>query len=58
MKYKIKGLIRYARHCSRVGVRFKAYDDPEAVGGWIGWYEQFGQCLAFKKTDGTVLYRW
>lgn len=32
--------------------RFKKYDKP--LIGWLGWYEVFGKCIAFRGVDGTL----
>jgi hypothetical protein len=34
------------------------YSNPKAVGGWMGWYEVDGKCVAFKGIDGKVLTEW
>jgi len=33
---------------------FKQYNDPEAVGGWKGWYEFDGTVFAFEDVDGKI----
>ena len=38
--------------------RYKSYNDPQAVGGWAGWYEIAGGCIAFQNVDGGLCTRW
>ena len=38
--------------------RYEPYDNPEAVGGWSGWYEIAGRCIAFRDVDGGLFTRW
>jgi len=44
---------------SFLGMRFKAYSNPDNVGGWLGWIEsKRGKCLGFIHRDGRVVFRW
>ena len=52
----IKGLRR--RWLARGNVLLQMYADPEAVGGWRGWYECRGEVIAFLGMDDKVVYVW
>ena len=53
----IKGVIRRLQ-LSKSCV-YKSYDNPSAVGGWLGWYENpSGTCIAFVDTDHRIVFDW
>jgi hypothetical protein len=62
MWYKItimlKSIYRRLQHRFGKDVTFHTYGNPEDVGGWRGWYENVGRCIAFEDTEGNILYRW
>lgn len=35
---------------------YKAYGGE--VGGWHGWYEFNGECIAFRDIDGKLSFNW
>jgi hypothetical protein len=37
---------------------YKAYGDGDKVGGWHGWYEIKGECVAFRDIDGKLSFNW
>ncbi len=57
MIYKVKGMIRWVLYKSYIGVIYHEYTDPEDV-GYLGYYEHFGRCIAFRKMDGKIQFVW
>ena len=57
MIYKVKGAIRWMLYQSRLGVTYDEYKDPEDV-GYLGSYDHFGRCIAFRKLDGSIQFVW
>lgn len=39
-------------------IEYKEYGNPEAVGGWKGWYEVRGTVLAFLDTNNRLSFDW
>lgn len=37
---------------------YKCYTNPSNVGGWHGWYELNGECVAFRDTQGNISIEW
>jgi hypothetical protein len=37
---------------------YKAYDNADDVGGWHGWYELNGECIAFRDTKSNLSFEW
>lgn len=58
MIYKVKALVRWLRYSLRVGVSYHDYSQGSDVGGYVGWYESRGQCIAFRDVDGGVQFLW
>ena len=52
----IKGLRR--RWLGRGVVVLGMYPDPEAMGGWRGWYECEGEVIGFMDMDYEPVWVW
>lgn len=39
-------------------VRFRPYGDPALRRFWQGSFVLFGRCLAFKASNGDLVFRW
>lgn len=37
---------------------YKSYANPSNVGGWDGWYEHDGKCVAFRDVEGNLSLEW
>jgi hypothetical protein len=37
---------------------YDTYDDPDAVGGWAGYYELDGECIAFRDVNNNLSFEW
>ena len=37
---------------------YKTYTNSDNVGGWHGWYEYDGKCVAFRDTEGKISFVW
>ena len=59
MIWTIKAVIRWLRYQIRWGVAYHSYSRIETDShGYLGWYEARDSCLAFRKTDGRLQFRW
>lgn len=65
--YKVKAFIRWLRYQLRLGIVYETYsEDGEIedmaldynVGGYVGWYEARGHCIAFRNVDGNIQFKW
>jgi len=57
--YRIIAILKGIRRRFLVDrAEYKTYSNADKVGGWHGWYEYQGQCVAFRDVDGKLSFIW
>lgn len=54
----IKSTIRLIRYYMRIGISYHKYEEPDDVGGRIGWYEARGKRIAYRTNKGYLETRY
>jgi hypothetical protein len=56
MIYRTKALIRWVCYTLRIKISYHKYGYD--CGGYQGWYESRGRCIAFRENDGRIQFHW
>lgn len=58
--YRILAYLKSLRRrwLARGNLELRLYSNPEAVGGWRGWYEVDGEVVAFLNTENETIFVW